>query len=211
VSFGPPPVRDFRGFLGLPAALFAVLAGGCGLGEYERKMLEQQARVERLERENKELAAPLELPAGDGEESPPDVYLRPPKGIRSKPEKDLWGGLLHIYPAEGGNFAGVYVGWGKKDSFKSDVLRLVGGSGARASAHKTAPADGRKELALELTAVESGDRLTHLYYEPRQRVAVVYAAEKAKWNAQAVQFSLNTLAFGADAARLRGEYARQKK
>jgi hypothetical protein len=97
------------------------LLAGCGLDDYEKRMAEAQARVQRFDLENQVLDGPLEIPTrivrtkqGDQEiktEVPIiEVFLRPPKGISrtiavvknpntGKDEKERpRGGFLYRYP-----------------------------------------------------------------------------------------------------------------
>jgi hypothetical protein len=85
--------------------------GGCGLDDYERRMAEAQARVQRFDQINAGLGAPLEMPSrrvrvktGDKEEEREqawDVFVRPPLGIQSRPGGEPREGLLYHYPRQG--------------------------------------------------------------------------------------------------------------
>lgn len=69
-----PPLRR------LPLALLVLALTGCGLADYEKKMRDADARVQRFDEENRLLGDPLALPSGD--QAPPvDVFLRPPRGV----------------------------------------------------------------------------------------------------------------------------------
>ena len=86
-----------------------VLALGCGLAEYEAKMLESQRRAERFDEENRLLGTGLEIPTK--EVRPPaatlpevkitvklvNLAMRPPKGINPKFEPALWQGKFYQY------------------------------------------------------------------------------------------------------------------
>src|SRR6266702_4056486 len=113
-------------------SLFALTLVGCGLADYEAKMAEEQARVRRIEEENKNLEDPLDIPAPKKENEkdprPPDLFIRPPKGISHTANKDLYGGVLFAYPQIGNSdgVQDVYVGFskGKKD-FVNDLLKML--------------------------------------------------------------------------------------
>lgn len=83
--------------LGLPLA-------GCGLADYEAKMIDAQKRAQRLEEEARNLDEPLNMPTkkektGDTEVEVPvaDVFLRPPRGIGPTPDKNPLNGLIYRY------------------------------------------------------------------------------------------------------------------
>ena len=68
-----PPLRR------LSFALLLLALTGCGLADYEKKMREADARVQRFDEENRLLGDPLTLPT---DHAPPvDVFLRPPRGV----------------------------------------------------------------------------------------------------------------------------------
>src|SRR5258707_15411387 len=69
--------------------LLLMLVSGCGVGAYESKMLEAQARMKRFEEESALLdPAPLVIPQvekKDGGKVPiANIYLRPPRGVNSE-------------------------------------------------------------------------------------------------------------------------------
>src|ERR1700687_1458874 len=89
----------------LAVALLALSPVGCGLADYEAKMAEEQARVRRIEEENKNLEDPVDIPSppqkeNDKDPRPPDFFFRPPKGIgRTANEKQHLG--LFVFPKKG--------------------------------------------------------------------------------------------------------------
>jgi hypothetical protein len=117
-------------------ALVAVgflLAGGCGLGDYEAEVRKEQARLEFIDRENDNLGEPLERPLKSEKEKTPvpgDVFLRPPKGINKKPsDKPPIGGLLYDYSRHKGSIKHVYLAWdekGKVKDFRDKVWSALG-------------------------------------------------------------------------------------
>src|SRR5262245_16166442 len=87
------------------------LACGCGLSEYEGLMASEQARVRRIDEENKLLDDPIEWPAmKEGEKGWVDIFFRPPKGINGKNPKQL--GPMWTYSRSGnsGSILEVWVG-----------------------------------------------------------------------------------------------------
>jgi hypothetical protein len=79
---------------------------GCGLSDYEAKMVSEQKRVQRFDDEAEFLDEPVEIPvkkeAGStGQPSTQvDVFFRPPCGISSKPETTTRGELYrYLHPA----------------------------------------------------------------------------------------------------------------
>jgi hypothetical protein len=90
------PVANSRRMLSaVSLILAATLAGGCGLGDYEALLREQQARAKAIEDERKLLGTPLDLPAvkmGDTTVSvltEANVFLRPPKSFKCNPAPAL--------------------------------------------------------------------------------------------------------------------------
>ncbi|MEM2119790.1 MAG: ABC transporter permease, partial [Archaeoglobaceae archaeon] len=63
---------------------------GCGLKEYEEKMVRAQARLERWEKEFQYLDGPLGIPVRMGKDEKAvsllPIFLRPPRGINISPE-----------------------------------------------------------------------------------------------------------------------------
>src|SRR5262245_39358385 len=127
--------RATRFLLLLPA----LLAGACGVNEYENKMLESQRRLERWENESRYLDSPLTIvnrTDADGKILPgPIVHLRPPRGINASPDNGQKprADLLFSYKPRGGAstpFTMVEVATAEQaKEFPDDVLRSFGPSG----------------------------------------------------------------------------------
>jgi hypothetical protein len=127
------PLPPARGLL----ALGLVLATGCGLGDYEKRVEEERARVQAIDEEEQALGTPLLMPdnpfAADEAKGHPmpqnEVFLRPPRGISSRPadaEKPTRAGdvFLFRYPGpEGYNLflAGAAPGTLATQQFRKDV------------------------------------------------------------------------------------------
>jgi len=184
-----------------------VLAGcGCGLGDYEQKMLEEQQRVGHIDKENKELAdRPLEVPTGQSL----DLFLRPPRGISVQPEAKTDRPGFYLYKGDA-NTGNVYVGWaGKEKDFKDKVWSAFG-KGTPGTL-KTEPW-GWDGVDLDTMTVEEANRTFHIYLTPGNRMALIYEVPKAgKLSPDALKASLNTLALDADAAKQRSEHNKRRK
>jgi len=204
----------FRAVLGL----LTIGMAGCGLGDYEEKMLDQQTRLARFDRENKELGGSLDMPEVVEKAGGEEVFLRVPKGVSTTPETaNLWSGLFYNYPG-GGHFAGLYVAWaGKKDDdFKKKVegASAFNNAGIKRSPYTTDPMPGRQPLTLKTSTYELTDRTYHLYLSPDEKVALVFEILRtapAKAATDAMNLSLGTLAFGGDAGKQRREYSKRSK
>ncbi|HKB37939.1 MAG TPA: hypothetical protein VKD72_15945 [Gemmataceae bacterium] len=184
-----------------------LLAGcGCGLGDYEQKMLEEQQRVGRIDKENKELAdGPLEVPTGQ----PLDLFLRPPRGVSVQPEASTDRTGFYRYKGDA-NTGNVYVGWAGKEKDFKDKVGSAFGKGTPGTL-TTEPWD-REGVALDTVTVEEANRTFHIYLTPGNRLALIYEVPKAgKLSPDALKASLNTLALDADAARQRSEHNKRRK
>ncbi len=75
----------------LTFSCISLLAAGCGLSEYEKRIDQQSQALKRFDEESKALGEPLDLPMHvdiKGAADPVlkvDFYLRPPKGTASQP------------------------------------------------------------------------------------------------------------------------------
>jgi hypothetical protein len=122
-------------------ALGLLLGAGCGLGDYEKRVEEERARVQAFEEEDRALGVPLLMPdnpyaADEGKNHPMpqnEMFLRPPRGISSRPadeEKPIRAGdvFLFRYPGpEGYNLflAGAAPGTLKTEQFQQDVRKAL--------------------------------------------------------------------------------------
>src|SRR5262245_9998255 len=86
------------------AGLLVLLAAGCGLDEYEKKMREQQQVLER----EKKLGQRLDLP--DSKKRGVEVFCRPPREIPTSYQQkgDDW---LYAYTVSKDSPIGVYLAW----------------------------------------------------------------------------------------------------
>lgn len=81
-------------------ALGLLIAAGCGVGDYEARMLQSQKRYQYWEEASRHLGDAVSVPERTDKERGAvpifTVYFRPPKGIGSVPSKEPRG-LLYTY------------------------------------------------------------------------------------------------------------------
>ena len=211
-----PPIPSLI-FLWALLGLLALGVGGCGLGDYEAHMIDQQRRLDRLDRENKELGGSLEIPKAV-QKYAEEMFLHVPKGVSTAAETaNLWSGLYYKY-AGGGSFAGLY-NWPGQGAEDKNFAAKAHGAGAfndakiKHSQYTTDPAGtsapdaerdhlrtGRQHLlSLSESEREGGDSL-------RDRPEGL-----GQTTTDTMNLSLSTLAFGSDALKRRKEYDKQTK
>lgn len=173
-------------------------------------MRETQARLQELDATNKLLDEPLVVPGSD-------VFLRPPRGVQKTPEGELRDGLLYHYPTRGSiavPFLSVEVAVGdaKRADFGAEVLRHYPAAGEVAHfAPGTPRPPGRSTPPKFDTHEFDGDEATYsvnVYKGEKAQVAVTFAITKGQRPAAdvALNRSLESLAFGADADRQRQKF-----
>ncbi len=198
--------------------LFAVLCAGCGLNDYESKIVEEQQRVERFDKENKELGAPIDLPERKEKEKdkekeswPVEIFLRLPKGLSPKPQENLYNGAFHYQRDGKGDFASAYVLMTPKaGQAEEEALRAFGApQNGSAGSLEVMPFKG-PPVQLRSHVFDIGTWRYHLYVDPTKQVAIVYLTETTSTAkgaiTEAIKTSLQTLALGGDALRAKGEY-----
>jgi hypothetical protein len=202
----------------LAPAVLGLLLTGCGLADYENKMAEEQARIQRIEEENKNLDEPVEIPPpkkeNDKEPKIPEFFFRPPKGIGRTASKDLYGGLLFVYPRVG-NAEGtkeVYVGFskGRKD-FLKDVLKIFPSNppAKKSLTERTPP--GRNPLRFETITVEDVGSTVILHTLPYddQLLLVGFRVDHKAESSQLskrMEMSLESIGVGFEAGKMRRQY-----
>lgn len=192
------------------------LLGGCGLSDYERRMAEEQARLQTAE-ESRYLGEPVRWPpegeAGSENRNSPSVSFRPPKGGSPTYERQPLDAVLFVYPGAG-DFQMVYlaVGSGRRsDDFRRKLLeRVVLPPRAQWQPVVVQPS-GRDLMRFEALYHESanvGGRTASFVYlldEENQQVAIVYQVDAANADKSevlnAMDQSLRSLAVGARASR----------
>jgi hypothetical protein len=92
-----------------------LLVCGCGLADYEQKMIDTQTRQQRWEEENRVLGGELRVPAPVNAKGKrvalADLFLRPPVGILTNPtdENNPRAGVLYSYSPPKGKLAGPFA------------------------------------------------------------------------------------------------------
>ena len=201
----------------LPIASLLLLACGCGLDDYESKMVEAQKRLARHEEEERLLGPPIVIPTrddGKGEKEPiaAGLHLRLPAGVKTESSgtKDPGRGSakLYTFPATSGSFKLVDLGVaGEQKEFLSDVLGLYGRSSEPKRTRRELRPPGREAMTFATTEFEDEDLFysVNLYKAEKQQVVIVYCLQKSQKAAaaRAIELSLESLALGPQGERLR--------
>lgn len=169
------------------AALAAVTAAGCGLGEYEQNIEKQEKRIAYIDQENRYLGPPVEWPPPPPPEAKPKtglppVFFRPPRGMLTKADPTPLGTVMYRFgpkpqpPNFGGakkkdeevlGFLAVFVGVkeasvSEKD-FKNDALQPFGVGDQPAKAVFYQP-PGREQMAFDQWAVNAEGNSAYYVY-----------------------------------------------
>jgi hypothetical protein len=218
----------------LPGVVFLVLAG-CGLTEYEQRMLQTQRRVQQVEETNRLLDQPLNVPTREEPEKEkgkgPTIttlayfFFRPPLGILLTPEKTPRQGLLYTYPINPkppapppgskppppSPFVAVEVAIGSdiKDLIR-DVLRAYPSSVAAAPVKKSF-SSGERTTEFETYEFDDPDGshwALHFTLVGKQAFALAYHIAKGQKDnaARALQASLESFAAGEAMVPAKLEY-----
>jgi hypothetical protein len=216
--------------------LFVVALCGCGLTDYEAKMLAAQKRAQRLEEEFKNLDEPVAIPTRkENEVETPlaNVFFRPPRGIGPTAAANPLAGLVHFYlprqpvavhqpgtpvappPISDVLAVGLAFATNRQD-FANEVLRTLTASDQVTRTRREVRSPGRP--AATVYDILEFDDMWHSYSiyvsasGPTQ-VAVVYRMAKGRRGnvSGPLTLSLESLALDADANRARQAYARQPR
>jgi hypothetical protein len=193
--------------------------GGCGLSDYEEKLAQEQRRMDYIVEEDKVLAGPIELPTREGEDKPPDVFFRPPRGIRRTPGDDPVNAPLATYHKDRPDclFDAVLVYATTKDreDFWREVFRPftgVGPSDLVPDPSPPQPFDGRA-IPFE-TVTGRGTQANcsvYGYHADGAHVAIVYCLAPGRTDdGQArteKRFSLASLVVGPEAKKRRAYFS----
>src|SRR5262245_52836564 len=142
--------------------LVPLLLCGCGLGDYESKMVEAQKRLARYEEEERLLGPAIVIPTrddGKGEKEPivASLHLRLPQGVATSPanEKDprsRGAAKLYTYPASSGQFKLAELGvGGKEKELLDDVLGLYHQTNEPKRSQRQVRPPGREALTFATT------------------------------------------------------------
>src|SRR5262249_7845692 len=142
-----------------------------------------------FEEESKLLDGPLTIPAPapkeKGAPAPPQLFLRPPKGIAAacSNEKEPRNRILYTFPPRGvgsaGPFVNVEVAVGDKSKeFWEEVVRSYGPSGHL----KQTQRPGRQGVTFQSTEFEEGQNFysVNLWRGPDHQVAIVYTIHRGQ-------------------------------
>ncbi|HEY7428608.1 MAG TPA: hypothetical protein VH682_30540 [Gemmataceae bacterium] len=200
--------------LGLGLLLLALPA--CGLSEYEGLMREKaQKNEEHFRNEQKYLDEPVQIPMQknkEGKDVPlANVFFRPPKGIRTKPDSGPRDDLLWRYPAvpkSGGDFTYIEMAFATDDkTFRDNVLNNY-----RAEESFPTP---QRDPPLPFDTWEFNDSQhgysINISKGGRTQVAVVYVFGKGRRDAlrMAMDLSLQSLAIDGQAVNARQKYSQK--
>lgn len=216
----------FRSVSPLPCLLLALSLTGCGVSDYEKKMLEAQVRLQRFEEEKKLLGPPLNIPTTLDENKVPvpvaRLFLRPPVGISPQADNAAQprGQLFYSYrPDKGpaaGPFALVEVAFataGREPEFAAEVLRAFTATGGATTRTQQLRVPGRSEsLTFQTTEFEDGQFAysVNLWRGPKRLVAVAYwmPRDQKGQARRAIELSLGTIALDGEAQEQRRAYER---
>lgn len=183
---------------------------GCGLGDYQEKMAEQQKLIERVEKENKDLGRAIDVSSlARDMESSINVFLRPPNGINLVANDQRYANVLSVY--EGSGSMSLYLASSvKKQNLEKEIRGVVAGFGAKEIEHPssftTNPPPGGKEHKLQQLTFQSegedGRKYSFLVYITEKRdLAIMYqiAGDITDQAKDIIQTSLGTLGVGNEA------------
>jgi hypothetical protein len=208
------PLR-LRAFLILAAG--SLLVAGCGLNDYETKMIQEHETLLYLDEQAKSLDVPVKFPERTEKEGvvrSKDVFIRPPKGIRVDPEKKgppQYGTLLSQYlpspRANTGSFKEVAVAASTKsmEDFKKDVIHAFGiDKDVSTSKLSVERGPGQTPLTFDQARIDASDGqhtfLIHFLRDPKIKLAVVFKLPKDDTQAsKTMKLSLASVAVGANA------------
>jgi hypothetical protein len=213
-----------------------LLGLGCGVADYESKMILAQQRLERFDKEDKMLGQPLVIPKHldklEIRRPWANLFVRPPKGIRpqfvetdaEEPEPVLRGSLLYDYvpPAKqtAGGVARVELAFGEQKDFVAQLLgNFTGTSDPKKSQRTFRPTGRQMGITFETIEMEGTDGgIDYLYSINRTatqsgvQIAIVYwviKSEVGKVKASGLlDISLESFALEEDANRSRELFAR---
>jgi hypothetical protein len=207
--------RRFRAF-GLGLLLLALPA--CGLSDYEKLMGQAQEREARFREEQKYLAEPVKAPKRkdkeDHEVAVADVFFRPPKGIQSVGQAVAGSSILWAFPrrAATGDFDHIEMAFGEDSKdFANEVLRnyqVVGTVQPRVWQLQPLGRDPQTFDTWEFDGSQYGYSVNILRgSQPPTAVIYVYARGRHTDLAKMIVLSLESLAFGRQAAKARKQFA----
>jgi hypothetical protein len=213
--------------------LALLVAAGCGVEAYEKRMEEAQKRLERFENESRVLDAPLSIPAPPRDKDKDKdkdkeakgaivplaapvamIFLRPPKGINSTADnaEQPRARLLYSFKPRGATSAGpftmVEVATGELSrEFRDEVMRSFQASNTPTTKQRQVRPPGREPVTFTTTEFEDGQHFysVNVWRGPQEQVIVAYWVLLAQKAAASriIETSLETFAAGKDYNRQR--------
>jgi hypothetical protein len=199
-------------------ALLLLLPAGCGLSDYEERMLDAQTRLDRFDK----LDEPLTLPPVQGA---PDVFFRPPLGVRGTAEEAPEGSFIYRYarrnPRAATPVTEVIVALTTgQPRFVAEVFKFFR---TRPELVETQPREvaqeGQAPLAFDVSRYDA--KVEGIAFEtwvlrnaPADlQLAITFQIDKARLSdaSALIDVSMGSLAFGTEAAKARATFARYKK
>lgn len=200
------------------AAVLIALAAGCGVHEYEKKMLDAQSRLQRWEAEEHDLGGPLSVPTrkvDNEEEIIANIFLRAPTNISTQWEPDPRSKLMYYYKeARSGPVHRIDLAVGEHKDFVTDVLRLCPGkvAGPSQTSIRLAGRENPTNFETYEITTEAGDKYIYSVniWSGSTKVAVVYWILKGQElkGKNLAKLSLQTFAAGMDATEQRQVFLR---
>jgi hypothetical protein len=191
-------------------------------------MATAQARVRRIDEENKNLENPIKWPdKEENEKNYVDVFYRPPRGISLAPGPAKHGSL-YVFPRTGSTepIQEIWVGASTQAEFAKEVRKLCppplqGTTDATSDAHVPSP-DREETLLFDVTTFDDANSTyvicickkqsvqgAVVFHLKRTKGIVLFSQDKTKGNelVTKMEMSLETLGVDADAAKLRRAFS----
>ncbi len=186
---------------GLALLLLAVPA--CGLTDYEMLMRESQEREERFRSEQKYLGPPLQMPTQkdkeDREVPLASVFLRPPKGVESKPKQS---GMMWRYGADSrSDFIAVDMAFAEDNKdFSRNVLEYYGRPDIAITPRQITALGQKSPMNIDSCEFSSEQRgySVNILKDSSKPVAIVYIYKKDRAESARKIIELSLQSVGID-------------
>lgn len=196
-----------------------IVATGCGLSDYQEKMVHQQEILARLEKENSLLADPMSIANPTRKDAVPlDLFMRPPTSVPAYPDQELFKEVLAVYNGSGGINVLVATRHKKKNLEKEILETIPRTSEVAVGSFKTIPPPGGQPIQFRSLSFEAGEEEAtkyryYVYLTPRGEAAIIFQEQGAVGAAakEARELSLSTFGMGKEAKRLADFYSAVKK
>jgi hypothetical protein len=170
-------------FCYLGAALLA-LVGGCGVHEYEKKMLDSQIRLQSWEEFSRLLGGPIGVPTRVVEEEQrpiANMFLRLPKNLYSQQEEKPRANILFVYTAASpGPVDRVELAAGDQKDFEAEVMRNFASDGQVKTRETVVRAVGRETPTKFVTTELRDEKFLYSIniWTGSTKVAIIYCILK---------------------------------